>query len=335
MQKNSPSLKLDILHHLRSGYGIDGTTLELLRGGADINAVTYKATAADLSTYFVKLKKGHELDISLMLVTSLFNEGINEVISPIKTIKNELSTKIGESTLIVYPFITGEDGFSHSLSDDQWISFGKAMRKVHDFKVPLSLLDKIKKETYHGLSRKALRALFPHLEEKPKGDETRFKFWESMREHQTKMESLVDLSEKLSHEVQKLSDLFVLCHSDIHGGNVFISDEKSLYLVDWDDPIMAPKERDLMFIGGGVANVWNHPHEVDLFYKGYGKTTVNQKLLAYYRLERIVVDIAEYGQALLLSLDGGDDRQVMYHHFLDMFKPQGVVEIAFETARNL
>ena len=24
---------------------------------------------------------------------------------------------------------------------------------------------------------------------------------------------------------------------------------------------MAPKERDLMFIGGGVANVWNHPSE--------------------------------------------------------------------------
>ena len=30
-----------------------------------------------------------------------------------------------------------------------------------------------------------------------------------------------------------------------------------------------PKERDLMFIGGGVANVWNKPHEETLFYKGY------------------------------------------------------------------
>lgn len=34
-------------------------------------------------------------------------------------------------------------------------------------------------------------------------------------------------------------------------------------IVDWDEPIMAPKERDLMFIGGGVANVWNDPSEIE------------------------------------------------------------------------
>lgn len=53
------------------------------------------------------------------------------------------------------------------------------------------------------------------------------------------------------------------------------------YLVDWDDPIMAPKERDLMFIGGGVGNVWNRSHEEELFYEGYGKVDVNPVLLAY------------------------------------------------------
>lgn len=31
---------------------------------------------------------------------------------------------------------------------------------------------------------------------------------------------------------------------------------------------MAPKERNLMFIGGGVANVWNNPREEKFFYKG-------------------------------------------------------------------
>ena len=35
-----------------------------------------------------------------------------------------------------------------------------------------------------------------------------------------------------------------------------------IYIVDWDEPIMAPKERDLMFIGGGVANVWNKPRKL-------------------------------------------------------------------------
>lgn len=121
---------------------------------------------------------------------------------------------------------------------------------------------------------------------------------------------------------------FVLCHSDLHGGNILLDESNALYIVDWDEPIMAPKERDLMFIGGGVANVWNKPHEVDLYYQGYGKTCVNLLLLAYYRHERIVEDIAIYGQQLLLSGAGGQDRMKWYEEFIAQFEPQGVVEIA-------
>ncbi len=127
----------------------------------------------------------------------------------------------------------------------------------------------------------------------------------------------------------------MLCHSDIHGGNVLIDESGSIFIVDWDDPIMAPKERDLMFIGGGVANVSNQPHEADLFYKGYGKTEVNMEILAYYRHEKIVEDIAAYGQQLLLTTAGGQDRIESYKHFVAQFEPQGGVEIAFETDDGL
>jgi spectinomycin phosphotransferase len=107
-------------------------------------------------------------------------------------------------------------------------------------------------------------------------------------------------------------------------------------MVDWDDPIMAPKERDLMFIGGGIANVWNKSHEEKFFYKGYGKTEINMTILAYYRHERIVEDIALYGQQLLLtSTDDQSNRTESYKHFIAQFEPQGVVEIAFKTDENL
>lgn len=90
-----------------------------------------------------------------------------------------------------------------------------------------------------------------------------------------------------------------------------------------------------MFIGGGVGNVWNKPHEEKLFYKGYGKTELNSDILAYYRHERIVEDIAEYGQELLLKTSGGEDRLEMYKQFVGMFEPRGVVDIAFETDEGL
>ncbi|MCX7343947.1 MAG: spectinomycin phosphotransferase, partial [Proteobacteria bacterium] len=84
-----------------------------------------------------------------------------------------------------------------------------------------------------------------------------------------------------------------------------------------------------------VANVWNQPHEEDLFYKGYGKSEVNMEILSYYRHERIVEDIAIYSQQLLLTTTGGQDRIESYKHFVAQFEPQGVVEIAFKTDEEL
>lgn len=61
------------------------------------------------------------------------------------------------------------------------------------------------------------------------------------------------------------------------------------------------------------------------------RSTFNMTLLAYYRHERIVEDIGEYGQQLLLSAAGGQDRIEWYEQFIAQFDPQGVVEIAFKT----
>lgn len=152
-----------------------------------------------------------------------------------------------------------------------------------------------------------------------------------MKEHRRVIQSLVNRAEQLRQKIQNQSPEFVLCHSDIHAGNVLITDDGSLYIVDWDQHIMAPKERDLMFIGGGVAKIWNNSREEELFYNGYGTTAINREVLAYYRSERIVEDIAIYSRQLLLTTDGGTNRETMYKQFIDMFEPRGVVEIAFKT----
>jgi spectinomycin phosphotransferase len=43
------------------------------------------------------------------------------------------------------------------------------------------------------------------------------------------------------------------CHGDPHLGNVLIADR--LYLIDWDDVLLAPREQDLMFMLGGMGDV--------------------------------------------------------------------------------
>ena len=269
--------------------------------------------------------------MSVELVELLLRAGIPQIIPPIKTIHGKSTQLIDDFTLIVYPFVEGQDGFSRSLTDDQWIKLGKMLKLVHEVEVPSSIQNSIRREAYSPKWRDALRSIYPHIEGDSIADETGLKLQKFMKQTMSDIRRLVDRAEQLGKKLQNHSPKFVLCHSDIHGGNVLIHENSDIYIVDWDEPIMAPKERDLMFIGGGVGNVWNKPLEEKLFYKGYGKTEINSTSLAYYRHERIVEDIAIYSQELLLTTAGGKNSVEMYKHFIAMFEPQGVVDIAFKT----
>ena len=323
-----------IISSLNTDYGIDVATLTFLPLGADMHASIYKAQARDQTSYFVKLKRGHHHDISVEIVELLRDAGIQQIIPPLKTIHGQPTQRIGDFTLLVYPFVEGEDGFNRNLTDNQWVMLGKALKQVHEINVPASIQNRVRREEYSPKWREAVRSLYPHIEAEPI-DMVALKLLKFMKENMLAIRRLVDRAEQLGQKLLDQSPKFVLCHSDIHGGNVLMEGNDTIYIVDWDNPIMAPKERDLMFIGGGVANVWNKLHEEKLFYKGYGTTEVNSTILAYYRHERIVEDIVEYGQALLLTSGGGVDRLEMYKQFMGMFEPNGVVDIAFKTDDGL
>jgi spectinomycin phosphotransferase len=126
--------------------------------------------------------------------------------------------------------------------------------------------------------------------------------------------------------------VYVLCHSDLHAANILISKTGDLYIVDWDNPIFAPVERDLMFIGGAQYGARRtSQEEVALFYHGYGPTRVNPKALAYYRYERIVQDIAEYCKQLLLTTEGGKDREQSLIYIKANFLPNNTIDIAYKS----
>lgn len=330
IEKQSLSDEL-IIHCLKVNYGIEVAALTFLPLGADMNASIYKAQTSDETAYFVKLKRGHHPDISVVIVELLHEAGIQQIIPPVKTIHGKLIQRIEDFTLIVYPFVEGQDGFSRDLTEVQWLKLGQALRQVHEIDVPAGIRNRIRHEAYSPKWREAVRELYPHIESDRIGDPIALKLLKFMKKNLVAIRRLVDRAEELGQKLKDQSPKFVLCHSDIHAGNVLLEGSDTIYIVDWDEPIMAPKERDLMFIGGGVANVWNKPHEEKLFYKGYGKSEVNRTIMSYYRHERIVEDIALYGHALLLTTSGGEDRPEMYKQFIAMFEPRGVVDIAFKT----
>ena len=321
-----------IIDSLNTDYGINCATLDLLPLGADLDSCVYKAASPDGSVFFVKIKRGQNHNIGAIIQQLLHDAGIQQIIPPVNTKYGQPTQYIDGCTIVIYPFIEGQDGFSRDLTNDQWVTLGKALRQIHEFELPPLIKNQIKCETYSPKWRQSIKSIYNYIDSQPiMINEIALKLFTFMQAHREIIQRLTNRAEQLAQKIQIQSSEFVLCHSDIHGGNVLMTDMGNFYIVDWDQPIMAPKERDLMFIGGGIANAWNNPQEEMLFYKGYGKTEINREILTYYRHERIVEDIAIYCQHLFLTKDGEDNRTEIYDIFTAMFKPHGVVDIAFKT----
>lgn len=57
--------------------------------------------------------------------------------------------------------------------------------------------------------------------------------------------------------------------------------------------------------------------------------------LVYYRYERILQDIAEFCKQLLLTSEGGEDREQAYTFITSSFLPGSVVDAAVRTDQLL
>jgi spectinomycin phosphotransferase len=85
-----------------------------------------------------------------------------------------------------------------------------------------------------------------------------------------------------------------------------------------------------MYAGGGQFEARRTPQEEEaLFYRGYGQAQVDPIALAYYRYERIVQDLVIYCEQLLLTDEGGKDREQSLRYLMSNFLPNGTIEIAY------
>jgi spectinomycin phosphotransferase len=323
-----------IISSLKAEYNLDVNHVTFLPLGLDVNTAVYRLEDRMGTAYFLKLRKGDFHPITVEIPHFLSGLGVRTVLSPIETHTNQLFGSFEDYTTILYPFIPGKDGYELKLSEQHWVELGWTLRRVHTAEIPVSLVSHLPHETYDPQWRvnvKRFQVLIDtiHFNEPVARELSAF-----MKAKHLEINHLVGRAEELAFELKKSSTDFVLCHSDAHPGNYLIAESGELYLVDWDNPIFAPKERDLMYFGSGMAGDQPGGMEERSFYQGYGQVKVNLKALAYYRYERIVQDIAEFCKQLFLTTEGGDDREQAYKFFTSSFLPGNVLDVAVETDRH-
>jgi hypothetical protein len=96
--------------------------------------------------------------------------------------------------------------------------------------------------------------------------------------------------------------------------------------------VYAPRERDLMFVSGDIADL--DPTGED-FYAGYGEVAIDRALIAYHRSNWGLQEVADYHRRVFDPALGGRTRAAALEHLVDLFGPEDVVAAAYRADEEI
>jgi spectinomycin phosphotransferase len=317
---------------LRERYAIAVADIEFLPIGNDARAWVYRLQTDDGQTYFLKVRRGGVDAPALLVPRYLRDRGVEQVVAPLPTNTGQMWAGVDDFSLILYPFIDGRVGMEIGLLDSQWRELGAVLKTIHTMPLAAELLGMLRHETFSPKWSAVVQKLRAHIDD---GFDDRYQrelaaFWKSRR---LEIDQIVDRAESLGRGLQQQCPAYVLCHADIHTANVLLDANDRLWIVDWDETLLAPRERDLMFV---VGDDRTSRAEATWFLQGYGESAIDPVALAYYRYEWVVQEIGDYGERVFLQTDAGaETRRDAVEGFMKLFEPGNVVEAAYRTEATL
>ena len=264
----------NLLDFLRKEYSFDSIAITPARRG--FFGETWKVTTTE-NVYFVKLDyvATHQriYESSFQVVEHINNHGIDFISKIVKTIKGNLSTYYDGAVLGVFNWIDGENLESNST-------------KPYEYR----MLAKIYTVPTHG-------AQIPYEDFSGNADKF-YEQWNALEDKQLLL--LLDKNKnKLEHRAKRLNscsgvcrgntDDFVITHGDA-GGNLVVNGDK-YYIVDWDNPVLAPPERDAWVM---CCHHWARIAFQNALHENGIKHTLRPERLAYYCYDFFFYYLTEY-----------------------------------------
>src|SRR5579872_5696242 len=292
-------------------YGLSDVTLELLHMGWDSMAGVYRVVTARETPYLLRAKSRSFYEPSCLVPRYLQDQGITAVVAPLPTAQNTLWTRIGDWVVAVYPFIEGETGWRPGLTDAQWKAVGMILRKIHQAPLPPGGIPSVRKETFDTAAySRQIREFDAHFGRHPANADGGSRVEHALRacwmEHQPTIHTLLAAMETLAAVLRRRSGPHVICHADLHPGNIIRDHAGHVHLIDWDDVMLAPKDRDFLFVGDAPAEGLAQD-DIPPFFQGYRPAEIDWVALTYYRCERVVTDLLECTQEVVFRDDVGEE----------------------------
>jgi spectinomycin phosphotransferase len=327
-----PSIPVDLLRAcLRERYDLGAVTLAFLPRGYDYRAGVFRVVDESGSAYLLKVTSRPLYEPSCLVPRYLHDQGITAVVAPLPTTSGSLWTRFGEWTVMVYPFLEGDTSLV-GMTDAQWQETGRIFHHIHHVQLPPDGFPSMRAESFDPTAYlrwvrefETQRLQAQHDASGPERD-----LRASWVAHQSTIHAAVASLHQLSVALRSRTLPTVIAHADLHPANLLRDAAGQVFVLDWDEVMLAPKERDFIFIREPQAGA---------FWAGYGSRAheeIDWIALTYFRWERVIQDLCEEAQQALFRDDVGEDaKATAAQRFAATFAAGNNVDAAYAAAAHL
>jgi len=326
---------------LRDHYARTAVSLEPRALGGDTLAQVYHVTDEAGAEYIVKARSRALYPASCLAPRYLADHGVAAVVAPLPTTDGALWARLAPPAsawvIALYPFVAGVSGWLPAMTDTEWRATGQIFRRIHSIAAPAEGITSLRRERFDvsGYARSA-ETFAARFAGAPSGDETEAEraLRERWLERSATIHTLIASMRALAERLHSRSGPYVICHGDLHPGNLLRDTAGGVHVVDWDDTLLAPKERDFLFTGEPAPDGSSKPDAP--FFQGYQPAEIDWVAVTYYRCERVIQDVIECADEVCyrdgLAADARADAAAL---FGDLFAPDGNMDAARRAATRL
>jgi len=313
---------------LQDQYDLSPVTLEFLPRGQDYHAGVYRVVSEQGTLYLLKVTSRPLYEPGCLVPRYLRDQGITSVVAPVPTKSYALWTKLVDWTVIVYPFIDGDTSWT-GMTNEQWKEVGTIFKQIHQVRLEPVGFSSLRKETFDPTEYARWVRAFEtqHLHSRHGGSGSSRALRASWVAHQSTIHTVVTSLEKLAEVLQSRIFPYVICHADLHPANLIRDHAGHVCVIDWDEVMLAPKERDFIFV---------REPQADAFWEGYGQREIDWMLLSYYLWERVVQEVIVDTQDVCFRDDLGEEtRAEAVQLFDEILAEGGEIDAASQASAHL
>jgi len=267
---------------------------KIIEANYDLNVISISDAPRQFvaQTFVIETKKGNVfckvvdkklfipgLIASLPALYNIHELGFKRINHPILTSSQKLYLMHGDTLIVLFNYIDATQSYTY----DDFV-FGEVLAKIHDLTDRLTV--SVSKESFEFKHKGVFENEMTNIVNSNDKDEVVVDLKSLLSKKQNEILKFFDNFLRIAEKCRKQKWHMVITHGDAPG-NILVKSPKDFYIIDWDDILLAPAERDLWFLA-----------EKEKFMDGYKsispKFQMNKDVVNYYIYSRYFNDLIEY-----------------------------------------